>query len=1292
MNLTSFTSPVRTSTSCVRISERARRPRPSSGAPLFWRLLLLFFSMTTLRAVVPSPDAALTSTITSIRAVGDQLRVVVDVPAGARRLTLESRPRLSRGAWTPRDVQWSDTTLPRQITFTLSLGEGVELLRVRDELDGELGLPAAFFRGPRSFPPVKEVENPAGPGVKDLGGVNTFNLLNPGQIAVATSLAPTLRLAHPTPLAPRAVVESDIWKVDGSTLYFFNQQRGLQVIDLADPDHPVLTGTLPLAVWGEQMYRLPAVTADGSVWLALLTQQGCTDTSSEVLLVNVLAGRPVLAHRLPLRGQVKESRLVGDVLYLAAYDWHQSTAPEESDPEGGSGTFSAWESRTTVSSFDLVDPANPVAQPAVELSAHPDSVAATDRFLFVATTGSRTPQPEERLPGWAVAGNHAVILFDLSDPHGRVHQAGYFLTAGRVTDKFKLGALGPDQEAVAVISQIDPTIQDVPQFNVLTGELMTTWEWSPAQTVIETFSLAQPTNPVALSRLTLVTNESLFGTRFAGDRAYVVTFRQVDPLWIVDLSDPALPVVKGELQIPGYSTYLEPLADNTRLLALGVEGGRTIVQLFDVTDAAQPTLLSKVFLGQGWSWSEGNQDEKAFQVFPESGLALVPWQGQLAAGQPHFQGVQLIDFDLAAGTLKARGVIDHALQARRATLLADRIVSVSSLELLTVDASDRDHPVTVGELVLSSPVDRVFLQGDQLVQLVHSGDRPAEVSLATSQQPEVPLARLSLDSLPILGADLRADRLYVLQHRPEEWRNEPLTVTNPVIRTVPQPPLRTWTTNWVVREVPPPLVSREVTNIFIWEDLVDPPVWTTNILVQTLQVPLPLATNLVSTTTVKSRPPSPLDPTPGSYRLTWIRPEFTPTPPTQETQLEVTFVDVPQPPQRITNWVAETTWQVVRIPGELRFSTIDVGNGTLEIAGQLTQESPGNIAGAALTALWPTETTVVWTERAHPTGPNGFVPNIQIRVFPTSDGTTGWTFLTSPGVAIALPAYRFNLWPISGGISWWTPEARSFLTFEVTVPSAPAFVSHTRLGGTNAWSDFTPAFAVDGKVFIGHRLSRSVPPDEDVPPATSVIETQLRTPATWEHQYFLDVLDFADPADPVVRTPVELSGRFTGISHLGLLVYATGTDAAGASGSRLDALAYDGVQASWVTSLPLPGAASVWIRDEGRVLFARPAASPDGKPTLEAWAVSTGGTFERYESWPLPAAVDELQTVTGALVVGAGGRFHAFGLTDAGDLGPLGSGERPCGLSFDWANAAASSTALWLPRGTSGLWQVPLEP
>jgi len=1221
--------------------------------------------------------------------VGSDLVVTVAVPPGRRRVTLESRPRLTRGAWTPRGVKWSEATEPGELTFTLPVGHGLELLRAREESEAELGLPASFFQGPHSFAPAIQREGVA----SSPGTATALNTVNPGVGFSAIQLPSTVE-----PTATRVVVESDIWKVDGRTAYFFNQQRGLQVIDLTEPNLPVVTGTLPLAVWGEQMYRLPAVTTDGSVWLALLTQQGCDGNASEVLLVNVRAGRPSLVSRLPVRGQLKETRLVGEALYLATYDWFQPPARQIRDANGGitNVELRPWQSRTVISGFDLANPAQPVAQPVIELPVTPDAIASTDRTLFVATTGTRTAEPGEDLPAWTVAGQHAVILFDLSDPHGAVTQQGHFLTAGRIADKFKLGALGPNQDAVAVVSQVDWTSRPANQTNPLNGTTWIAWEWQPPQVVIETFSLANPAAPAALGQLTLVTNESLFATRFADDRAYVVTFRQVDPLWIVDLSDPSEPAVRGELQIPGYSTYLHPLANNTRLLAMGVEDSRTTVQLFDVTDATKPALLRKVFLGQGWSWSEANSNEKAFQVFPESGLALVPWQGPRATGQAWFQGTQLIDFDLGAGTLNARGVIAHSIEARRATLLGNHMVSLSGQELLTVNAADRDHPVTVAKLQLSTPVDRVFVHGDQLIQLRNAGSLDAQVTLASAQAPEAPLAGLTLDPLPIVGAECRGDRLYLVQFRADEWRNRTVTTSNAVIRKVPQPPFESWRTNFVIEEVPPPLVQIEATNTIIREQLWDS-VRITNTLVLRVEVPRPVATNLVTTTTLKTFPPSPLDPTPKSYLLIRIQPEFIPGPSVRETNAVVTRVEIPQPPLLVTNWVTQTALQSERIPGESRFSVINVSADSLQSASQLTFPSPDGYHGEGLVAFWPADNQVVWTERANPRswGTAWYANSLPIL------SLEGGSLLFGNTTEVHLGFVSAPL--LAGG--WWSPwsvnETRHFLAFDLTDDANPALVSSTHLGGTNNWNSFSETFAADGKLFVSHLVTRPIQPTEfstSLPNADGTVSVErVREPGLWEHQHFLDVLDFRDAANPVVRSPVELPGRLRGISHNGELVYAIGADLpspAETTGDQVHVLAYDGLQANWVTSMQLPSAMpqALVIQPNGEVLLGRIAATPSESSTVETWAVNTEGRFERYAEVGLNAAAEGLNVVNGLLVVSTHDRFRVY------DVGVfpwvvLGEADRPCTLSFDWAAAAASpSSGLWLARGAQGLWQAPLLP
>jgi len=1234
-------------------------------------------------SIQASEGAPETSAITSIHAVGEHLIVIVSVPAGKRRVTLESRPRLIRGAWTPRDVIWSEANEAVELTFTLPLGEGMEMLRVLDQRDFEVGLPANFFAGLRVFAPVVQAE-----GLvlgNNRGGLPVFNLDATGG-PPSTSLPET---------APRTVVESDIWKLEGHTVYFFNQQTGLQVIDLGDPDRPVVTGSLPLAVWGEQMYRLPAATGDGSVWLALLAQSACGGTGSEVLLVNVKEGRPMLTRSLPIRGQIKETRLVGDVLYLATDDWVQRPLVAESQPGDvlpGLEVVS-WENRTLISALDLASPANPVAQPVVELPVTPDAIAATDRFLFVATTGSRTPLPFERLPEWSVLGNHGVILFDLSDPQGVVTQKGFLRTTGRVTDKFKLGTIGADGNALAVVSQVDGNGRLIVDPRDPNGALMT-WEWIPPRTVIETFSLGNLTTSAPLGQLTLVTNEMLFGTRFSGDRAYVVTFRVVDPLWIMDLTDLMNPTVEGELQIPGYSTYLQPLADNTRLLTLGVEGSRTTVQLFDVANPAKASLLSKVFLGQGWSWSEGNSDEKAFQVFPDARLALVPWQGQRAGDQPGqwFQGVQLIDVDLGVGTLTARGVIDHALQARRATLLDDRIISVSARELLSVDATDRDHPRTVAELALSTQVDRVFLSGEQLVEVRYPGDLPAQVALATVTDPEKPLAVLSLDAWPILGADLRAGRLVLLQSRADEGRSESLTVSNAIIKSVPQQPLKVARTEYVLQEFPPPLVSVQVTHVLIYEEDGQEP--TTNVVVQVRDVPQPRATNIVSTRMLKSHGPSPLDPLPSSYWLTWIRPEFTPQPSTWKTNEVVVWDEIPQPSLLVTNWVSEITWQNVRVPGETRLSVIEVGIGTLRLVSQVTLENPTEFYGIPLIALWPKDDQVVWTEATTWFGAYdlGF-----IRPLVGSPGA--FTSKTEPIVLrtdMALPMIGPGFW----WGPWWGQETRHYLAFDLAEPAAPKFASHTQLGGTNDWNGFSESFVADGKVFVSHRVSTYIPVPPTNAPVTGAtggaLQLPLWQPGVWEHHSFLDVLDFSDLANPVVRAPVEFPETLRGTSHKGSLVYAARadrTEPSAGTGKSLHALAYDGVKASLVASLALP---ELWpqplvVSPEGRVVLGR--AFTNAAPTLESWSINLAGEFARYASVSFAVPAEEVHTFGDLLVVSGGEEYRLFTLADPDTLVALGRADRPCGLGFEWRHVAASSvTGLWIPRGGPGLWHAPLRP
>ena len=128
--------------------------------------------------------------------------------------------------------------------------------------------------------------------------------------------------------------------------------------------------------------------------------------------------------------------------------------------------------------------------------------------------------------------------------------------------------------------------------------------------------------------------ERVYAVRMIGDVGYVVTFRQIDPFYTVDLSVPERPRILGELKIPGYSAYLHPVGEDL-LLGIGqdaTEEGRplgTQLSLFDVSNVRRPTRLHHQPLGPGWS--EAESDHHAFLYWPRTGLVVVPFE-QRAVG------------------------------------------------------------------------------------------------------------------------------------------------------------------------------------------------------------------------------------------------------------------------------------------------------------------------------------------------------------------------------------------------------------------------------------------------------------------------------------------------------------------------------------------------------------------------------------------------------------------------------------------------------------------------------------
>ncbi len=117
--------------------------------------------------------------------------------------------------------------------------------------------------------------------------------------------------------------------------------------------------------------------------------------------------------------------------------------------------------------------------------------------------------------------------------------------------------------------------------------------------------------------------EDIYAVRFHGERAYIVTFERIDPLYVLDLADATNPVIAGELEIPGFSTYLHPIGDDY-LFSLGnetdVNGWQTgiKVSLFDIRDISHPVLVNSHVLGNNYSWSDALYDHRALSFLNTS--------------------------------------------------------------------------------------------------------------------------------------------------------------------------------------------------------------------------------------------------------------------------------------------------------------------------------------------------------------------------------------------------------------------------------------------------------------------------------------------------------------------------------------------------------------------------------------------------------------------------------------------------------------------------------------------------
>lgn len=492
----------------------------------------------------------------------------------------------------------------------------------------------------------------------------------------------------------RAIAEADIIQIEGDRLYAISEFAGLSVIDVSDPTE------LPVLGRHRDPGRPFEMYVDGGQVFLMYNDFGSYEYDEEAggwtwhrssKLVALDASDPEsieVRGRFDLPGSIQDSRRVGDVLYVVTH-------------QDGSCWGCETDVNTTITSLDISKPAQPRVVDELSFVTEVDdyfwggrrSVSSTNERMYVA--GVDYTENED-------AQHSTIDVVDISDPSGTMVRGASIEVAGLIESRWQMDEF---EGVLRVVSQPG-------------------WWNTDQPPEIQTFSVAAADDivPLGSATMTLPRPESLQAVRFDGLRGYAITFEQTDPLFTLDLSDPAQPRQVGELEIPGWVYHIEPRGD--RLLALGFDRGNPEgsinVSLFDVSQFDAPMLTKRVNFGGDWaSFAEDqNRVHKAFTILDEQGLVLVPFSGwdhdDGSCYGKYISGIQLVDW--AQDDLALRGVAPSYGQSRRAFLHRGHLFGVSDASVETFDISDRDAPALAARTPIAFLVDHVAPAGDVMVR------------------------------------------------------------------------------------------------------------------------------------------------------------------------------------------------------------------------------------------------------------------------------------------------------------------------------------------------------------------------------------------------------------------------------------------------------------------------------------------------------------------------------------------------------------------------------------------------
>jgi hypothetical protein len=501
-----------------------------------------------------------------------------------------------------------------------------------------------------------------------------------------------------------SVDEADIVKTDGRYMYFA-ANGALRIAEALKPRMLSVTKVpgivRELFVEGD---RAVVYTSNGVVGHRCTYAYDCAfagDGSSTTVVVFDIRDRaaPKVARQFDLSGSLIAARRIGNAVHTVVADHDSAAPPYESWPadlemcgtpeaqvrakfaklkadnerklraqattfptltENGKSTpmcgglmhtaLRDGKAFTTVVSFDLRDDKS--APATTSLQSRPGAVFASDNALYLSVVHNKQGQGSWYSPYASVDEISEIHKFRIGDSPNETKYLGSGTVPGHVLNQFAMDEW----------------------YGYL--RVATTRGRVPNPNVSSTVSILAPSANGNLVRIgaadKIAPGEDIRSVRFDGDRGYIVTFKKTDPLFVLDLFQPAEPKVLGELKIPGFSTYMHRI-DPDHLLSIGFDANDhgdfayfdgVILQLFDVKNPIDPKLVHKEKIGSRGSSSQAATDHLAFNYFANEGLLAVPMTICNGGGDGtnghmlSFSGLLVYDVDVERGFTRLGGV-DH---------------------------------------------------------------------------------------------------------------------------------------------------------------------------------------------------------------------------------------------------------------------------------------------------------------------------------------------------------------------------------------------------------------------------------------------------------------------------------------------------------------------------------------------------------------------------------------------------------------------------------------------------------